>query len=727
MNIGHEGGLKHLPLGAAPEEPRVELKRILGMVRRHYKGMIVSSLIAGLLALAFVNVVTPTYRSTVHVLLDESRTGLPDEATIMTRGANVDEYVATQVAMIQSNVVAERIADQLVIDGEGTLALAPSVPAAAAVEMPPLAASDLNERRRVLDAIRRSLNVYRLDRSFVIEIAAQTPDPELSSYIASAIGQAYIEDQVASHMSAIQRTGDWLEERIDDLSQQSLEAAQAVERFRTVNRIVTTGGELISDQQLTGLSNQYVLAQETVARLQTRQDVYLEAIESGDPARLIGLATSLSQPGQTLVFSEAEQAYLTAVERRREIVAQWGAESDQASVMQREIERLGTILNEEARRRLSSFSIELDRARSQLVALSNEMGETSTRSEAANVNVVTMRSLEQRAGSYQSLYQSYLQRYQEIVQQQSLPRNTVRVITDAEQADRPIFPNTRITLALALVLGLGFGAAVGMGREFLDNSLRTGEDVRKVGLDFLGYVPLITRRRGFSGKPVRATVLPGGSPAEKTQLEEALRAVWLALKIRRENDGRTAAFISAVDGEGRSTLTIQLAELAVAQGARTVILDNVGGARSLSQQFAPAAAGGVADVLSGATSVEKVEVRLASGVALLPYGSQRAGRTFGADILSSTQGAALLADLRGRYDLVLLDVPPLKTRAEVQAMTEVIDAFVLVIEWGRTDVQEVRRTIATSSLLRSRIAGAVLNKTKLKLLPQYDPQRRRAT
>src|SRR5260370_39730634 len=92
--------------------------------------------------------------------------------------------------------------------------------------------------------------------------------------------------------------------------------------------------------------------------------------------------------------------------------------------------------------------------------------------------MVEFRELEREADTYRTLYQAFLQRYQETIQQQSFPITEARVITAASRPNTPTFPKRSLSLALSLVLGTLAAAGVGALREFRDRVFRMASQVR---------------------------------------------------------------------------------------------------------------------------------------------------------------------------------------------------------------------------------------------------------
>jgi succinoglycan biosynthesis transport protein ExoP len=676
-------------------EPRREIVRLVRMARRSWLTILIAVVITTALGLLFVMIVEPSYRSTIRILLDQNRTGEVGGGAGLSQETNVDEYIATQVAMFQSDVITKRVAEKLALDGERRLVLR-ELPVAQETSRDVAAEPTEEDNQAVVDALRRTLSVYRLDRSFVVELAVTSSDAALSQSIADAIGAAYISDQSESYAQSLTQAGNWLEERIEDLRRQSLEASQVVERFRAASGIRSTEGQLISDQQLTGLSNQYVLAEANVSRLQSRYDVYSAAVSKGDITALVGLRAGGEQDETSAPLVALGTDYLNAAERERRVAATFGQNNAQLPAIRAELERLSRQVLDEARRQLASYGSELAAARTQLVNLEGSMQSAAGRSENSNVPLVQLRSLEQRANSLQTLYQTYLQRYQETLQRQSLPLNGARMISGAEQASRPVFPNTKIVLAFAVIFGLGAGAAVSVGREFFDNSVRTADDLRALGVELIGSSPR------------------QGAGAMTTEIARLRRALAAATKPHAgAGKPMLVCVVSCRPGEGRTFLTETLAN-ALAYGGQAVALFDF-------SAEAPASKGPATDgkAAPGIRTKPAAASRLVEGIDTLTFDG---GLSSYPDLRRLLlEGSGSTREALSRYDVILLDLPPIGTAIEARGLADAVDAIVLAVEWGRTDRDLVAAMLASGPTFRSKVSGAVLTKVNPSEMRKYDP------
>lgn len=359
-----------------------------------------------------------------------------------------------------------------------------------------------------------------------------------------------------------------------------------------------------------------------------------------------------------------------------------------------------------------------------------------------------LREREQRIGALNELLIGLEARYQEHLLARSYPVPNGRVLSTARVPDTPAKP-----VAWQLLLaGLAAGAILGLGlavlRELREIGFRTGDDIRALGLDFLGYLPVLRAR----DRKDRRTAAPAGALLLATQDETREVAVASGGGGRRrislgvpqslttvaddmtvaESDapyGRAArGMLWSIDmagtdgkasvlgvtglsrGEGATTLASNLAEQAVENGGRVLLIDGDFGGGGLSAQIST---GEKAKAPANGNQPTGQVRRLRSNVHVL-------GLPGGAVPVSSSVTAirAAIADAAHLYDLIVIDMPPV-THPDAASLTRLVDGVVLVLRWGHTTRRSVEAHFGRASPFRRKTVGAVLNRTRLDRLGRY--------
>jgi capsular exopolysaccharide synthesis family protein len=187
----------------------------------------------------------------------------------------------------------------------------------------------------------------------------------------------------------------------------------------------------------------------------------------------------------------------------------------------------------------------------------------------------------------------------------------------------------------------------------------------------------------------------------------------LFLELSREaQKGHIIGIISTLPGEGKSAIAVNLARVFAGSGVRTVLVDCDLHNPELSRTFGGPHRGGLLAALENMRSLEEgLWKDTESGLAFLPAGVG-ACPFLPQDALASEAMRSVFEALRHSYDMVIVDLSALLPLVDVCLTTRFIDSYILVVEWGRTASDVVTHALGTTSSIRDKLVGAVLNKTK---------------
>src|SRR5262249_2641489 len=200
---------------------------------------------------------------------------------------------------------------------------------------------------------------------------------------------------------------------------------------------------------------------------------------------------------------------------------------------------------------------------------------------------------------------------------------------------------------------------------------------------------------------------------------ESIRAIRLATYLNGTHN-KVIGFTSSLPDEGKSTIAAAVAQLtAQAARSRVIVVDCDLRNPTLSRKLAPNATVGIVDVIFGDRSLEETVWKdPATNLFFLPAVKKKP--LFSSEVLETEQTKNLIARLRASFDLVIVDLPPLAPIVDVRAAAHLVDCMILVIEWGRTKINVVRHALDAVPNVHQTVIGAVLNKTNIDHLHQYD-------
>jgi succinoglycan biosynthesis transport protein ExoP len=555
-----------------------------------------------------------------------------------------------------------------------------------------------------------------------------TQQPRKSAAIANSVAEAFLANQVDAHVDEAKRAGDWFRERLDQLRRQSGDASRAVEEYRSRNNLLAANGQLVSDQQLTQLNNDIALAAADLVRKQARYDNLKRLIDSGNTD------ANIAEAQEVATIAQLRHKLTDTTKRYSDTVARVGPNHQLSIRLRNDIADYKKQTFEELRNVLAGFESELAIARERQDALTRQLVQSTAVTTTANSSLVQLRQLEQEATAIRALYQSFLQRYQETVQQESFPLNDARVISDASAPLQASEPRMVLFAAAGILLGLGAGVGIGAFRELSDRAFRTANQVETdLGIDVFGLLPNIDgpSKAGTSGAGpgLRDYTTPSegalGQYATKhpfSSYSETLRAVKMgidgSLKIDR---AKVVGIVSSMPREGKSTVSLNLASLLALQGNRVALIDADLREAGLTKLAGLKPTLGLGDVLLEQTPISQIMVLdPVTGLMIFPA-TVKHNFFLSGDLISSPNMVALLKSLSKVYDYVIVDLPPIGPVVDARVAAELLDAVVMVVEWGNVPRRFVRNALASSPAVREKLIGAVLNKVEVDKLKSYEP------
>jgi polysaccharide biosynthesis transport protein len=720
---------------------------VVGFLRRRYLVIAVSLLLSLALGASYLFTVPPTYTASA-IMIIETRKGpsvLPDSFGGMAPDA---AWVETQIGVLKSLNVLNYVVKQLRLADDPQFIRGNTWPLVDKVldRLGWAAPEPKTEAERVgaaIAVVSDGLEVKRVGQSYMMRIDFRSQNSEQAVRVANAMIDGYISDQLNAKYQANRRAGDWLQERLQALREQAAAAERSVIEFKSKNNIVTAAGTLMNDKRLAEMSAQLATARANTTDVQIRLE-RIEAVRQAYQQDKPGSAAdeNISEAMSSGIINKLRDRYLDLVNREADWSVRYGKNHTAVVNLRNQIRDMRRSIFDELGRIEEQFKSEYEIAKRRQNELEKGLATQVSQSTETNQAQIALFSLEAAAQSYRKIYDSFLQRHTESVQQQSFPISDARAISSAtasQTAPRPL----RVWL-VAIFAGGMLGTGLGALREMRDRGFRTREQVRSVlATECLALVPLIAdRNKFFSGR--RSLALP---PAGRAQLgartetgarniysaqkvmrtivdtpsslyAEAVRSIKLSVDLNSQANNKIIGLTSCLPSEGKSSLAAAMAALIAQGGARVILVDCDVRNPSLSRALAPDASAGFLDVVAGKLDLaDAIWTDPATGMSFLPAGPIVPHAT---EILASEDAKVLFSTLQVRYDYVIVDLAPLVAGVDVRASTRFVDSYVLVIEWGATTVDAVQYALRHAPGVQANIVGAVLNKVNVPAMSRYD-------
>ncbi len=647
--------------------------------------------------------VTPNrYTAQTMLQLNTRQEQVTNFEDVMSGIGTGDAAIRTEVDMLKSRKIAQRVIEDLDMLGRlsnrkslkerliglGKMFLFPLA------DEPSPADDKAAKMTRAIDGFLARLEVTQVPRSYSIIVRFTSTDPKMAVNVPNAVAEAYLTSQLEDKFDATKRANTWMNNRLKQLQKSVQQAELAVRKFREENDLTQAHGVTLSEQQLSELNSQLILARTQLAEAEAKRSA---------------AARGVSTASEVLNSPLIQNLRIQETEVRRKISdlgSRYGTRHPRMQTARQELADVQGKITEETAKIRGSLDNDLATAQARVQTLQEQLDQMQNQNKLSTSAEVQLAELERQAQAERSLYQAFLARSREIAQMDFV-QTDARVIYPAEVPLGPSQPKKAMVLVLALIAGGLLGVATAIALEAMDSGFRNSQQLEGITglrvLGLLGELPatLKDRARYVLHKPTSAYA-------------EGIRSIRTALRFAE--DGKEAprgvAITSSVPQEGKSLFSIGLAQLAAASGQKVLLIDADLRKPSLSKQLGHARAkAGLAEVLSGkATLREVILTEKDSGLSIIPA---RGDSSSAQELLGGTKMAELMPSFRKQYDLIIIDCPPVMAVADALTVSPLVDALLFVVRWGSTPRPLVQAALRQLRGSRIPVTGTVLTRVDL--------------
>jgi capsular exopolysaccharide synthesis family protein len=657
----------------------------------------------------------PIYEGKVLIEINpEQPNVLNFQEVLQLTSVDIESYRETQYKVLQSRTLAEHVIDDLKLcrypefyKGSLLFGLIQVVPD----KIP--SASDPEPPDRSMDAYRNTvrhfidnIDVSPVRRSNLVELSFYSENAELAARIANQLSTEYIDQNLQVKWDEANKASEWLSGKLVGLKAKLEKSDDALQSYARANSIIfVEEKQNLVNERLKQLQEEYTKAQ----ALRFQKESLYNLVQAGRVQDLPGvLSNGLIQNLATrLAELERDYAQLTATvkpEYPKAIALKKQIDAMQAS-LDRQKKALGENIVDDYRSALANekyLAQALDEQKKEV----NDVAEKS----------IQYNILKREVDANKQLYEGLLTRMKEATVSAGLTASNVRIVDTAQVPKAPVKPRVALNLALGIVLGAAFGVGLAFLQEYLDNTLKTPDEVeRLLRLPSLGLLPDYSPDGTGKGSDKGLATVKHGSdgaiaPAVQTGREavEAYRSLRTSILLSAHPVPKMLLITSAVPSEGKTTITVNLGAMLASLGSKVVIVDCDMRKPSCHRSTGVENKPGFVQCLTG--HVELADAILpvpgVPNLSVIPCGPIPPNP---AEVLSSPVTPELLNKLRSQFEYVLVDSPPLLTVSDSRILSTLTDAVVLVTRAYGTPYDVVRRARELLYHTGARILGVALN------------------
>jgi succinoglycan biosynthesis transport protein ExoP len=654
----------------------------------------------------------PNYRAAARILVEDLGNDIatPSEIQRSVTVTDPEIYMQTQLRIMRGRDLAARVAKKIDLsrvpefNGQGPkpTPLAQTISAIkyyatwpyrliTTTQAPPVVPDTITAGNHA-DALLSRLDVAQVRGSQLVDIAFRSSDPAFAALAANTFAEEYVAENLTLKVQNLEKSAEWLTGEVERQGKLVQESELKLAQYREKQDAgALSSGQNIVVARLTQLNEQLTMARTDRIR---KESLWKQLQSAGQN---IGSISSVlnSGPVQQLrtQINELQQENSRVSER-------YGEKHPERQRVATALANAERQLEVEVGKAVQNAKNEYDAAVTQERVLLDSLNESKVAATDLSRKGVDYSALEREAESNRSVYSQLLTREKELRVVANSRTNNIRLVDRAEVPGAPFTPNHRRDWVYALALGLAFGLAVAFGIDYLDDTVKTPDDItRRLKLKFLGLVPVV------SGE--RHPLISGPVPHD---FGEAYRSIRTSLAAQLPGNGaRVIAVASSQPLEGKTTTAVNIAMALAVGGARVLLIDADMRRPSVHKALRMTNDRGLSQLLAGQARMREVVQRTHDPNLL----TITAGRTPAnpSELLASDRMRALLSGLEtGPFDWIVIDTPPVLAVTDAVILAPLVGAVVFVIGAEMTRWRLAERAVEILLGSNPRSVVAVLNK-----------------
>ncbi|MES2666266.1 MAG: polysaccharide biosynthesis tyrosine autokinase [Pseudomonadota bacterium] len=710
----------HLSMDADPALPdpdadsdRVDLRSLVQHLWRRRWVAIGAAVAGAALAFSASSLVTPRYTARASVMLDARSVQVLSSDNVLSELNLNNPLLDTEAAVLRSNLLLERVVQSLAPEELALLdpSMAPVDPGwsdwlfgsqAAEPVAEEIANGEDRQMRRLVNALRQSITVYREGQSYVISVSVETENAALSTDIANTLIDEYIGSQIESRTAAVSGAATFLSGRVDEMRGTVEAAESAVEQFK-IEQLALDGMSLDTmSQQLLGLSTQLALSRADLSAAQATSSQIEQVIAEK------GIEAASELLSSAFVLSLRER--LSEAQRQdADLATQLGPEHPDRQRLRASIALVTKDLADEVRKIVAQLKNDVAVGELRVKSLQDSVADLESRVADVSRASLELRQLEREATAVRGSYELMLSRLNETQSSQQFQRADARVVEKAVVPGAPSAPRTSLFTALGGATGLSLGVlALFLLEMTIVGYARKADVERATGLSVLGILP-----RGRWQTPRQMLQAMADHPYQS--FTEQVRNLRTTLALRSTRSLRSGVFggqsvliTSSIPGEGKTSTAIAFAHVEALAGKSVVLVDFDARRSNLASELGYAEGrGDLAACLRGICTVEDA-VQRPEGLRFSLLTTLRPDPGL-VDETTPERITALFDALKARFQVVVVDSPPVLVVSDTLLIARHVDAVVVLVKQGTTRRQALRDALKRLGETSARPAGLVIS------------------
>lgn len=554
------------------------------------------------------------------------------------------------------------------------------------------------------DMIKGSISVTPVENSRILQIGYLSDNPALSMKVADAVAQAFIDVLVDMQMEVSGYSINWMSQKAEIQRKKLEESEQELQEYKKQQDIVTIEDkETVLPERLADLSKNMTVSE-------TRRKELLAVYNQVKNVRREQLET-IPAVAANVSLESINQKIIAADQKISELSKKFGPKHPKMITAKNELDGLKNKKYSELEKVVETIRNEYLLAEENERNLKGLVDQTRFEAERFGDKAIQLGMLQRKVDTNRFLYDALVKKMKERDLTERNQAVNVWIIEKAELPQTPAKPNKKRNILLGIVLGLFGGIGLAFFFEYLDNTVKTPEDVEeKYNIPVIGTIDLI--------KDKKQTVVQAVMKDSSSLIAESFKGMRTAVLLSSaDNPPKILLVSSFTPGEGKSSVSASLA-MSLAHAGKKVLLIDADMRRPVQHKyFNIENSSGLSSFLAGVSAENEIKMENpVENLYLILSGPIPPNPS---ELLSSKKLKDLLTNVSPDYDMIIIDTPPLASVTDPVILSKLVDGVILVTWAGKTTYEMLGKGLKQLREVDAPLIGVVLNRFNAKKSGYY--------
>lgn len=704
------------------KEETIDLQNFFRVVSRFKWKILTLSFIVTVLAIVVVYSITPKYIAKATLLIEAEQANVVSIEEVYGLNSGKKEYFVTQLEILKSRQIASKVVDKLNLISHPEFDPEQQPEQFSLIDTVksylPFLPQDIDnstkeeklyvKQQEVVAEFISRLSITLIKKTQLITIAFESQSPKLAALVANTVAETYIENHLEAKLLMTTKAITWLNERLSGLKNKLDTSAAQLLNYQNKEKIVDIDGvKGIEAKELKDLNSELSSAKQKV---EESEHIYnLIQTTRDDINSLIALPEVLNHS----LIQNVNEAAQTAKTKVSELKETYGPKHPIMIAAQSELRSANENLYNQVNVLVSGISNEYESAQANVVNLEKSIKAKGQRFRELSSLDAKQKELKREVESNEQLYNAFFTRLKETNEVGEFQSANARLTDPALPPLLPAKPKKKLIVGMTFILCLGFGLVLAFLFEFLNDGIRSVEDIeQKLKQRMLGLLPLQKTARN-AGLPLKHFF-----DSREHAFSESIRTLRTSLLLMNiEHEAKVISVTSSVPSEGKTTVSINLS-FALGQLEKVLLIDADMRRPSIAKTFSfPLYQAGLSNILAGTHSFDECLINdEQSGVDVICAGTLPPNPQ---ELLASGEFSKLIEALKGKYDRIVIDTPPTQAVSDAVLLSQQSDSLIYVVKADSTREKMIKSGLGRLIAGGIRIDGIVLNRVDLKHAAKY--------